>query len=248
MAEAAVIIGASKGLGKAMAYQLAAAGVNCILSARNESELNKVVSDIAAKNLASAIAYPVDLEMLDAEKTRQFVEACFTKLNNINRVYITAAVAADDDQGTNSINVLQQINDINYQGAALLATAFSEKLQNKSAVVAVISSVAAIRPRGRNISYSASKIALEYHIKGLRHFFVNKPLRLQIYRVGYMDTDMAAEIRPPVFKKKDPAAVAKYIISKVNAQAGLYYYPGFWSLVAITVKMIPWFIYKKLKF
>lgn len=245
---AAVIIGASKGLGKAMAYELAAKGINCILASRNEIELNKIANDIVAKNLAPASVVPIDLELLNAPKARKFVETCLSKQGGINRIYITAAVANDEDDGINSVNILQQINNINYQGAALLATAFSEKLQNTSALIAVLSSVAAIRPRGRNISYSASKIALEYHVKGLRHFFTDKPLRLQVFRVGYMDTDMAAGTNPPLFKKESPVQVAKYIINKGGASGGLYYYPRFWSLVAIVVKMIPWFIYKKLKF
>lgn len=248
MPDSAVIIGASKGLGKAMAYQLAALGVNCILAARNEKELSVIATDISVKYSVSAIVFPVDLEILDAEKAKQFVENCFSRLNNIDRVYITAAIVNNDDYGTVSIKVMQQINDINYKGAALLTTAFSEKLQNAPAVIAVISSVAAIRPRGRNISYSASKIALEYHVMGLRHFFSDRPLRLQIFRVGYMDTDMAAGNKPPIFKKEKVSTVAKYIINKVNARGLLYYYPKFWRLISIALKALPWSIYKKLKF
>jgi short-subunit dehydrogenase len=244
----AVIIGASKGLGKAIAYELAAKGINIILSARNEKELEAIASDISAKYKLTPAILPVDLEKLNTDTAAGFVKDCFNKFNDITRVYITAAIADNNDAGLDTIDVLQQTNDINYRGSALLITCFSEKLQNTSSVISVMSSIAAIRPRGRNISYAASKIALEYHVLGLRHHLAVTSLRLQVYRIGYMDTDMAAGTNPPLFKKENPARVAKYIIGKSNAGGGLYYYPRFWRLVAMALKCVPWFIYKKLRF
>lgn len=248
MEGSAIIIGASKGLGKAMAYQLAANGVNCLLAARTENELLAIAEDIKTKYSVSPEVVMLDLEKLDAEKAKQFVQHCLNQYKNITRVYITAAIADDNDFGTETLEVLQKTNDINYKGAALLVTAFSKLLQDVPATIAVVSSVAAIRPRGKNISYAASKISLEYHVKSLRHFFAGKPLQFQIYRVGYMDTAMSAGKNPPFFKKEKPADVANFIINKSNGHSGLFYYPRYWRLVAIVLKMVPWFIYKKLKF
>jgi len=245
---AAVIIGASKGLGKAIAYELAAKGINTILAARNEKELTIVANDIATKFKLTPIVLPVDLEALNSETANQFVHECFNKLNTISRFYLTAAIVSNEDEGLKTINALQQTNDINYRGAALLITAFGDMLKDTSSVIAVMSSVAAIRPRGKNISYAASKIALEYHVQSLRHFLAAKPIRLQVYRIGYMDTEMAAGVKPPLFKKEDPVTVAKYIVSKADSTGGLYYYPRFWRFIAFALKMVPWFIYKKLRF
>jgi len=247
MKGSAIIIGASKGLGKAMAYQLAANGINCLLAARSENELLAIADDIKTKYQITPSVAMLDLEKMDAEKAKQFVVNCFSRYKNINQVYITAAIADDNDYGTESLEVLQKTNDINYKGAALLATAFSKLLQDVPATIAVVSSVAAIRPRGRNISYAASKIALEYHVKSLRHFFADKLLRFHIYRVGYMDTDMSAGQNPPL-KKARPEDVAAFIINNTKSKGGLYYYPRFWALIAIVLKMVPWFIYKRLKF
>jgi short-subunit dehydrogenase len=247
MDKAAIIIGASKGLGKAVAYKLAEKGINCILAARNENALSAIAQDIIKRHNVSAIVYPIDLEKLDTVTAKQFAENCFNLLNNISQVYITAATVSDDDYGTGALYIMQQTNAVNYCACAMLVSAFSEKLQDRQSNITVISSIAAIRPRGRNLIYAASKIALEYHVKGLQHFFGDKPLRLQVYRVGYMDTEMTVG-KKLLFKKKNPAHVARYITGKAKASGGLRYYPRYWRFIALLLKTLPWFIYKKLKF
>lgn len=245
---AAIIIGASRGLGKALAYTLAAKGINSLLVARDEKQLQTIAEDIATKYGLSPKVRSLDISDQDVTRAREFAASCCTMQPETDRVYITAAMVSEQDQGPGSADALKTIHSTNYTGAALLVTAFCEQLQDSDAVVAVMSSVAAIRPRGKNISYAASKIALEYHVLGLRHFFANKPVRLQVYRIGYMDTAMAAGINPPLFKKENPAIVARHIAAKFRSPGGLYYYPRYWRLVAVALKCVPWFIYKKLKF
>lgn len=247
MADTAVIIGASNGLGKAIAIQLAEKGMNCILSSRNEKQLASLADELKAKYNISAHVCPVDIGKLDVKTAAEFVGNCYSLLNSVNQVYITAAIVSEDDYGLSSINTLQEANNINYTGAALLISSFSERMKDKPGNITVISSIAAIRPRGRNINYAASKIALEYFVKGLRHFFADNPLKFQVYRVGYMDTAMTAG-KKLLFKKENPADVAKHIVNRANRFSGLKYYPRFWWLIAIVLKSMPWFIYKKIKF
>lgn len=247
MGEAAVIVGASKGLGKAMAYRLAEKGIGCILAARDEKTLSVIAQDIIKRHNVAAIVCPVDLAELDSSAAKKFTEYCFNLLSNISQVYITAAIVSDEDYGTGGLTTLEKTNAINYRGCAMLVTAFSEKLQDRQANITVISSIAAIRPRGRNIIYAATKIALEYHVNGLQHFFADKPLRLQVYRLGYMDTEMTAG-KKLLFKKENPADAAKYITDKAKTSGRLRYYPRYWSYIAFVLKLLPWFIYKKLKF
>lgn len=247
MSEAAVIIGASNGLGKAIAYHLASQGINCILASRNEKELSLIAAELCEKYSISVKVIPIDLGKTNHLTSVAFANACFDHFIDIRQVYLTAAIINDNDIGTAAAGVLEDINAVNYRGSAFLISAFSDRLKETSSNITVISSIAAIRPRGKNISYTASKIAMEYHVRGLQHFWANKPLRLQIYRVGYMDTGMSKG-QKLLFKKADPEKVASYIIKRKKRNIRIKYYPRFWYIISIILNQIPWFIYKRIKF
>ena len=64
----AVVAGASRGIGRAIATQLAAAGAQVILLARNQSDLNEVVSEITQEGDLAA-AFCVDISDEQAVKS-----------------------------------------------------------------------------------------------------------------------------------------------------------------------------------
>jgi short-subunit dehydrogenase len=164
----------------------------------------------------------------------------------LSQVYITAGMVSDKDFATESVAELHQIHNVNFAGLTYLLAPFCQQLCNIKSNITVISTIAAIRPRSRNLAYGSAKIALEYFIGGLQHFYADKPMRLQIYRVGYMQTAMSAgkKLLLPV---ADPNKVAHYIFEKRNKHFRMHYYPRFWALIAIPLKLLPWLVYKKLK-
>ncbi|MDO8619159.1 MAG: SDR family NAD(P)-dependent oxidoreductase [Candidatus Daviesbacteria bacterium] len=246
MREAAVIIGASQGLGKSLAYVLAENGIDVILSARSKRDLEAIANDLVIRFQIKAISMPVDLEKIGTEEGLQFVNDCFRNFSEINQVYITAGIINEEDYGTQSTKVLKEIMSVNFMGIAFLIEAFSKKLSHKNSNITVISSIAAIRPRSKNIAYAASKIALEYFVGGLQHYYANNVLRLQLYRMGYMDTAMTVgrKLLLPIAKTEK---VARYIFHNRNKKFRLKYYPRFWIIVAMMIKLLPWTIFKKLE-
>ncbi len=98
-----------------------------------------------------------------------------------------------------------------------------------------------------NIAYSSAKIALENYMLGFKHYYSETDLNFQIYRVGYMDTQMSFG-KKLLFPVASVQNVSEYIISNRLKKKSLWYYPKFWTFVALILKLLPWFIYKKLKF
>lgn len=246
MKETAIIIGASSGLGKSLAYLLAENGINMILSARNERDLKAIANDLMIRFQIQVIPMSIDLEKIDREEGLQFVNNCFGRFSEINQVYITAGIIDEEDMGGQSTKSLKKVVLVNFIGIAFLIEAFSKKLNHKNSNITVISSVAAIRPRSKNIAYSSSKVALEYFVGGLQHYYANNLVRLQIYRLGYMDTAMATgkKLLLPIAKTEQ---VARYIFSNRNKKFRLKYYPRFWIVIAVIIEILPWIIFKKLK-
>lgn len=62
----ALITGASKGIGKAIAYELAARGYPLLLTARSEELLNNLATDIKAKHRVDVKVKAIDLSLNDA--------------------------------------------------------------------------------------------------------------------------------------------------------------------------------------
>lgn len=246
MREAAVVVGASSGLGKSLAYILAENGINVILSARDQRDLVAIANDLTIRFQIKAVPIQIDLGKISREEGMKFVSDCFGKFSEINQVYITAGIIDDRDYGSESTKVLKEITTINFLGVSFLIEPFSKKLYNKPVNITVISSIAAVRPRSMNIAYASSKIALEYFIKGLQHYYANNSLQLQIYRLGYMDTAMIAnkELFIPIAKVEN---VAKYIFQNRKKKFSIKYFPMFWVIIAMIIKISPWFIFKKLK-
>ncbi len=243
----AIIIGASSGLGRALTETLAAAGNDVIVCARKKQDLEALASHLQIVYGVKATAVTLDLANISTETAATFVQQCFQILPELNQIYITAGIIDDNDKGAEAAAFLQQLMQVNCIGISYVFAEFCKHLKDKNSNITLISSIAAIRPRSANISYSASKIALEYFAKGTRHFYAESPMKIQLWRAGYMDTALSRgkKLLLPVAK---PEAVAKTIFNNRNKNFGMRYVPFFWFPVAVILQCLPWGIFKKLKF
>ena len=191
MKETAIIIGASSGLGRSICQYLAERGYDLILAARSERDMAATAKDLEIRFGINARLMPVDLAKMNAANCTDYINRCFEGSNTIKQVYITAGIINNDDTGESSVETIHQIFDTNFFGISLLFAAMASRLRDSNSNITVISSIAAIRPRSQNISYSSSKIALEYFVLGLKHYYKDDAVNIQIYRVGYMASGMS---------------------------------------------------------
>lgn len=247
MKQAAIIIGASSGLGRALAEAIARTGTDVIMSARAEQELQILATHLRIRYQIQAEVIPLDLATLTTATAKNYVDQCFEKMPHCSQVYITAGIIDELDKGTEAVDYLPKLMQVNCMGISYVMNACCQWLQNRSANITLISSIAAIRPRGSNIAYSASKIALEYMALGLRHHFAQSPLRIQVYRAGYMETALSRG-KKLLFPVAKPEHVARVLIKNRHKDTGLVYVPVFWLPLSWVLQYLPWFIFKKLKF
>ena len=247
MKETAIVIGASSGLGRALCKCLAERGYDIILSARNDRDLTATANDLEIRFGITAKVIPIDLAKVDAVNCNDYANQCFAPSIMIKQVYITAAVISSADAGDSSIQTIRQIYDINFFGVLFLFSALASRLRDIQSNITVISSIAAIRPRSQNISYSSSKIALEYFILGLKHHYKDNQINIQIYRTGYMDSAMSYG-KKLLFPIAPTSKVASYLIKNRQEDFQIRYYPAFWKSISVLLLLLPWSLYKKLKF
>ena len=162
MKQAAVIVGASSGLGRALATALASSGVDIVLAARSERDLHAIGSDLTIRYKIAVKVLPIDTQQLNEAKGAEFVEKCFSAFPHVNQVYLTAAIVDDADAGEKSLLLVRRMQETNFIGIAYLIVPFGNRLIQTQSTIVVVSTIAAIRPRSNNMAYASSKISLEY--------------------------------------------------------------------------------------
>ncbi len=241
----ALIIGASSGVGKALAYYLASMKYDITLCARSERELIAISSDISLK-YACNIKYLCKNLDISSEINNVFSEV---NINDISQVYITIGKVSDIDNGEQSDDfVLSHL-----QGNMISSISIIQKIikqynnENKLGII-VISSVATSRARQNNIIYSTAKSGLDFYCQAIQHKMQGTQLFLSVCRLGYVDTEMAdgKKLLFPVAKKEKVAAALHNVL--VQRKKRIFYLPTFWLFIHIIVTLLPWSIYKRLKF
>lgn len=192
----ALVTGAGRGIGRAIALALAADGVRVALLARSEPELDEVAE--AARALgAEALVLPTDLS--DREATASAVEKAQVEfggvdilINNAGVVWpleATAGVAPSEWRTNLEINVMGPVS--------LTIAVLPGMLERQWGRIVNITARIAANP-GRMIggnAYATSKSALEAHTLNLAAELGGTGVTVNAYRPGSVDTSIQEWIR-----------------------------------------------------
>lgn len=240
----AVVIGASAGLGRALASCLAEAGHDLVLVARDSRDLDAVVRDLSIRFKGSISWIEADLTNFDAADLRDQV---LERLGGINALFVISGLGDDADCGPMPDLALRRLIEVNYTAPIALINAFLPDLaQADDAHLVGIGSVAATRARSRNMVYGSAKRGLEFYFEALCHRFADSSCRIQFYRAGFMDTTMLGNRLPSLLVVK-PETVARAIVKRLNGPQGCAFLPRRWMLVAMILRLLPWALFKRMK-
>jgi decaprenylphospho-beta-D-erythro-pentofuranosid-2-ulose 2-reductase len=243
----AVVVGASAGVGRALSDELARAGYDLVIGARDTDDLEALAADLRLRHSVTVIPQRVDL-CEPAEMLGRYADECCSALGGVDAVLVTAGAVADDDDGTETPDVARTLVEANFLGVVGLAQAFVERFEVQgTGTMVLFSSIAAAAPRRRNVVYGAAKAALEHYGRGLQHRFAGGNVRVQIYALGYVDTAMAAgrQLRLPA---ADPRWIARTIVNGLERDRRFTYLPRYWRLIVAVLRRLPWPVYRRLDF
>ena len=164
----AVITGATKGMGKAIAYKLAEAGYNLLICARSQSEIDLLCRDLMERNpgikaagLQTDCSNPEDVTQF-SNFVQQHFQSVDVLINNVGVFYPSSILDEEED---NLHNQLQ----INFLTAYTLCKVIGRIMRDaQKGHIVHICSIAAIKPVVEAGSYSVTKAALLSLTKVLR--------------------------------------------------------------------------------
>lgn len=162
----ALITGASRGLGKFMALELAREGCNVAVAARTEEAadpklpgtIHQTVEELEALGVR---AIAVRMDVTDEESIRQGVQKTLDEFGQIDLLINNAGVMSPGKLWEISLKRWDLVNRVNVRGVVACCQAvLPHMIERKQGVVICISSIAADQVGAGNASYSVTKQAV----------------------------------------------------------------------------------------
>jgi NAD(P)-dependent dehydrogenase (short-subunit alcohol dehydrogenase family) len=174
----AVITGASKGIGRAIAEAFADEGTDVAICARNAAEVAAAVGALKAKGVN---AFGRALDVADADALKQWIAAAAAELGGIDALVcnVSALAVGDSPESWEKSFRTDMMHSVNAVAAAV-------PVLEKSAApsITLISSVSGFEVDFAAGSYGAIKAALIHYAKGLSRQLVGKGIRVNCVSPG----------------------------------------------------------------
>ena len=224
-----LITGASSGIGRGLALELARRGAKLGLVARRAELLEEIVSEIEKEN-GKAIALAADVQ--DAAATRNVADQLRAEFGPIDILIANAGIGTTTDAAELDAAEVARIFGVNVIGAASSVSAVvPEMVKRGSGQLVAISSIAAYRGLPKSASYGASKAALSSFFESLRLDLKPKGIEVTIIHPGFIKTPLTAgrKAQMPYLMELDYAV--KKIIHAIEKKRKSYAFP--WQLASI---------------
>lgn len=238
-----LLLGAASDMAIAIANRFASSGFNIQLAARNAERLNALQSDLQIK-------YNIECTLHDFDAT-SFSEhkPFFDKLPVKPDVAIVVfGYMVDNDLAINNWAETERTIHTNYTGAISILNIISQYFSTKkSGVIAGISSVAGERGRQSNFIYGSAKAGFSTYLSGLRNKMIQSNVHVVSVKPGFVYTKMTENLTLPKLLTATPAQVADSVYNAVEKKKDVVYVKWFWKWIMLLIKIVPEFIFKKLK-
>ncbi len=244
----AVILGATKGIGRALARTLAERGDEIFLCGRDADDLQRSARDLEQR---SSGKLSVQTAVCDLEDTRTFaaaLDAADRALSNFDTVIVTAALFAPQDKLEADLAFTQRLLTVNFANTIVFCEHVRTRLLSRGGgTLCVFSSVAGERGRKPVVLYGASKAGLSAYLEGLDHKFRSQGLRTLCVKPGFVNTSMTDGLKPPPFAG-EPEQVARDTLRAMDRGLPVLYTPRMWALVMFVIRLLPRFVMRKIGF
>lgn len=240
----ALVVGASTGIGAALARQLVAQGYRVGLISRRAEQLDALAGDLNARAQGAspekpvALAYPYDVR--DYAGASDLFARIASELAPLRVVIYCAGVMPATTTGASFEDERAMIETNTLAAMRWLGLAADYLQRAGGGELVGISSVAGDRGRPGNGAYMASKAALSSYLDSLRFRLAKSGVRVLAVKPGYVATAMTAATPTPKPLTVAPARVAVAVVRAVQAgKSGTLYIPGYWRSIMWVVRHLP---------
>jgi NAD(P)-dependent dehydrogenase (short-subunit alcohol dehydrogenase family) len=244
-----VVLGATKGMGRAVARRLAERGDALFLLGNEPEDLAASARDIEVR--AGRAAGSVGTAACDLERTDGFgaaLDAAEAGLGGFDTVVVTAGLFATQDRLEADPDFARRLLAANFTNTVVFCEEARRRLLARGGgTLCVFSSVAGERGRKPVVLYGAAKAGLTRYLEGLDHKFHDKGMRVICVKPGFVRTGMTAGLSTPPFAG-EPEGVACDVVRAIDRGTPVVYAPGIWRWIMLVIRMLPRFVMRRIGF
>ena len=225
----ALITGATRGIGKAIAIKLSKEGYDIAINYRKENEeLNNLKKEIEENNVKCEF---VKGDVSNYEDAERFVKEAVQKLGSIDVLVNNAGITKDMLLMRMKKDDFEQVIDTNLVGTFnVTKNVISYMMKARKGNIVNISSVVGISGNGGQTNYSASKAGIIGFTKSLAKEVASRNIRANAVAPGFIETDMTDSLKDDIKDEiskniplkrmgtaEDVANVVKFLVSEESS-------------------------------
>jgi short-subunit dehydrogenase len=243
----AILVGASTGLGAALAKKLAREGWTLALLSRRSAVLADLCADLNTDGVTRAISYEHDVT--DYDEVPSLLTKIVADLGGLDLFIFNSGINLPP--GLEKMNATDDIQMIatNLSGAiAWLAPVGDLMKEAKSGMIVGISSVAGDRGRIANPGYNTSKAGLTTYLEALRNRLTRHGVHVLTVKPGFIATDMLRSSAGPKPFTITPERAADDIYKAILKRKQTFYTHPIWRWIMLAIQHVPSVIFRRLSF
>ena len=241
-----VFLGATKGMGRALARLMSQRGDRLFLLGRDTSDLERSARDLEVRGGAPVSSFPCDLER--TETFAPALEAAEAALGGLDTVVVTAGLFATQERLEADPELARRLLLVDFTNTvAFCEEARRRLLARGGGTLCVFSSVAGERGRKPVVLYGAAKAGLTRYLEGLDHRFRAAGLRTVCVKPGFVRTSMTDGLPAPPFAG-EPEGVARRVLQAIDAGTPVVYAPAAWRGIMLVIRLLPRFVMRRVGF
>jgi 3-oxoacyl-[acyl-carrier protein] reductase len=199
--QTAVVTGASRGLGRAIAWALAGQGATVIAAARTADRLADLAGEAAKAGLPGRIV-PRALDVTDQSAVEAFVEAVVEEFKKIDILVNNAGITRDSLLMNMEDSQFDEVLTANLKSVFWLTRAASRYMvRSRYGRIVNISSVSGVVGNAGQSNYAASKAGVIGFSKSVAKELARRNITCNVIAPGFITTDMT-DVLPDKIKEE----------------------------------------------
>ena len=227
------LVGASAGIGAALAHALAAQGARLALSSRK-------LSSLEALNIEGALLLPCDSTLPESLFAAR--DALLAAWGGVDLVVYMAGGYEPMQAETLDVAVLEQVVDVNFNGAVRLTAATMPELKAGGGI-ALVASVAGYQGLPKSIAYGSGKAALIHFAECLYMDLTAKGIGVWVINPGFVSTRLTAKNDFKMPALITPEQAGKDIIAGFASGGFEIHFPKRFTRVLKFLSLLPYRLY-----
>jgi NAD(P)-dependent dehydrogenase (short-subunit alcohol dehydrogenase family) len=244
----AVVLGGTKGMGRALARQLVEQGAEVFLLGRDLEDLSRSAADLEQRGGGAGKVGFTECDLADVEQFEAALATAETALGGLDTIVVTAGLFGTQEQLESDPALTHWMLDLNFTKTILFCEVARKRLLSLGGgTLVVFSSVAGERARKPVVLYGAAKAGLSAYLEGLDHKYRGDGLKTICVKPGFVKTSMTEGLPAPPFAG-NPEQVAIQVARAIGKGTPVVYTPSIWALIMLVIRHLPRLVMRRIGF